>query len=334
MLKNKGFKEGFLWGGAVAANQCEGAWNIGGKGVSTADVATAGAVNVAREYTDGVIEGKYYPSHEAIDFYNRYKGDIELLAEMGFKCFRTSINWTRIFPNGDEDEPNEEGLKFYDKLFDQCLKHGIEPVVTISHYEMQKYGAWRDRKLINFYLNYCEAVFNRYKDKVKYWMTFNEINVISLHPFIPAGIKIKEGENKLQTIYQGAHHQLVASAKAVELGHRINPNFKVGCMILFPQSYAKTCNPMDVQMTNEFMDMTYFFSDVHARGYYSNKAKKFFERNNIEIKMEEGDEEALGKGTVDYIGFSYYMTIVQSSEKNEEETGGNMLDGGFIVFNT
>ena len=273
MSKLNMFPEGFLWGGAVAANQCEGAWNIGGKGVSTADVATAGALNVKREYTEGIIEGKYYPSHEAIDFYHRYKEDIALFKEMGFKCFRTSINWTRIFPKGDELEPNEEGLKFYDDLFDECNKNGIDPVITISHYEMpyhlvENYGGWKNRKLVDFYLNYCKAIFTRYKDKVKYWMTFNEINIITLHPFIPAGIRFKDGDNKEEIIYQAAHHQLVASAKAVKLGHEINPDFKIGCMMVYPLAYAETCNPNDVRATQENMNNHYFFSDVHVRGYY------------------------------------------------------------------
>ncbi|HBG5344246.1 TPA: 6-phospho-beta-glucosidase [Clostridioides difficile] len=331
-MKSLGFKEAFLWGGAVAANQCEGAWNINGKGISTADVATAGSLSKQREYTDGIVEGKNYPSHEAIDFYHRYKEDVALLAEMGFKCFRTSINWTRIFPNGDEEIPNEDGLKFYDNLFDECLKYGIEPVVTISHYEMpyalvEKYGSWRNRKLVDFYMNYCKTIFKRYKDKVKYWMTFNEINVISIHPFIPAGIKFKEGENEKQVCYQAAHHQFVASALAVKLGKDINPDFKIGCMILFPQSYAETCNPKDVQASNEFIDNTYLFTDVQVRGYYTNKAKKFFERNNINIKMRDDDEKILKDGTVDFIGFSYYMTVVQTSRNDGEKSIGNMLGG-------
>lgn len=329
------FPDNFLWGGAVAANQLEGAWNIDGKGASTADVATAGAVNKAREYTDGVIEGTYYPSHDAIDFYHRYKDDIKLLGEMGFKCFRTSIAWTRIFPLGDETEPNEAGLKYYDDLFDECLKYGIEPVITISHYEMpfglvEKYGAWRDRKLVDFYTNYCKAVFTRYKNKVKYWMTFNEINVITLHPFIPAGIKIKEGENKEQVIYQAAHHQLVASAKAVKLGHEINPDFKIGCMLLYPLTYAETCNPEDVMASIEVMNNHYFFTDVHARGYYPNYMKKYFERNDIKIQMEYDDEAILLEGKVDYIGFSYYMSLVATGNEEKRkaaEASGNMLGG-------
>lgn len=335
MKENKNaFPKNFLWGGAVAANQLEGAWNINGKGPSTADVATAGAVDKAREYTDGVVEGLYYPSHDAIDFYHRYKEDIALLGEMGFKCFRTSIAWTRIFPNGDESEPNEAGLKFYDDLFDECLKYGIEPVITISHYEMpyglvEKYGSWRDRRLVDFYENYCKSIFTRFKNKVKYWMTFNEINVITLHPFIPAGIKFREGENKEQVIYQAAHHQLIASAKAVALGHSINPDFKIGCMLLYPLTYSETCNPNDVMASIEAMNKHYFFTDVHARGYYPNYMKKYLERNNIEIKMEAGDEELLKIGKVDYIGFSYYMSLVATSdeEKLKAAAGGNMLGG-------
>jgi len=327
------FPDNFLWGGAVAANQLEGAWNVCGKGVSTADVATAGSVNKRREYTDGVIDGIYYPSHEAIDFYNNYKSDIKLLAEMGFKCFRLSIAWTRIFPNGDEDEANEEGLKFYDNVFDECLKYGIEPVVTISHYEMpynlvEKYGAWRNRKLIYFYVNFCNAIFNRYKNKVKYWMTFNEINVIAYQSFISAGIKLKEGERKEQVVYQAAHNQLVASAKAVALGHSINPNFKIGCMLLYPLTYAETCNPMDVLIANESMNKNYFFTDVHVRGYYPNFIKRFFEKNDINIVMDEKDEETLLNGKVDYIGFSYYMSLVATSDKSKvANTGGNMVGG-------
>lgn len=327
------FPEGFLWGGAVAANQCEGAWNVGGKGVSIADVATGGSVDKHREYTDGVIEGKYYPSHEAIDFYHHYKGDIALLAEMGFKCFRTSIAWTRIFPIGDETEPNEDGLKFYDDLFDECLKYGIEPVVTISHYEMpyglvEKYGSWRSRKLVDFYVNYCEAIFTRYKDKVKYWMTFNEINAVAIMPIISTGIKFDEGENKEQVCYQAAHHQLVASAKVVKLGHEINPDFKIGCMIVYPLAYPETCNPKDVQAVNEMMNIHFFFSDVHVRGYYPNNMKRYFERNNINIEMEARDEEILRAGKVDYIGFSYYMSLVISSKATDKNTtAGNILGG-------
>lgn len=329
----KKFSKGFLWGGAVAANQCEGAWNVGGKGISTADVATGGAVDKYREYTDGVIEGKYYPSHEAIDFYHRYKEDIAMLAEMGFKCFRTSIAWARIFPNGDESEPNEEGLKFYDDLFDECLKYGIEPVVTISHYEMPyglvtKYGSWRNRKLVHFYVNYCKAIFTRYKDKVKYWMTFNEINVITLHPFISAGIKLEEGENKEQVCYQAAHHQFVASAKAVKLGREINPDFKIGCMLLYPLTYSETCNPSDVQLANEIMNKHYLFTDVQVRGYYPRNVQYYFKRNNIDIIMEAEDEKILKEGKVDYIGFSYYMSLVVCSKPSEDTaTAGNMLGG-------
>lgn len=323
----------FLWGGAVAANQLEGAYKEDGKGISSADCMTAGSKDNPRVYTDGVIDGLFYPSHEAIDFYHRYKEDISLFAEMGFKCFRTSINWTRIFPNGDEKEPNEFGLKFYDDLFNECLKYGIEPVVTISHYEtpynlVREYGSWTNRKLIDFYLNYCEVLFNRYKDKVKYWMTFNEINCIALNPKIPTGIKIeREHEDFNKTIYLAAHNELLASAKAVKLAHSINKDFKVGMMMLYPLIYPETCNPNDNLISMQDMDLHYYFSDIQVRGYYSNKALKYLKRLNVNLDISEEDKKILKEGKVDYIGFSYYMSLVSSCDPNKNKTNGNMLVG-------
>ncbi|MEF2964984.1 6-phospho-beta-glucosidase [Paenibacillus sp. M1] len=323
----------FLWGGAVSANQCEGAWNVGGKGVSTADVAAAGKHGEARLYTETIQEGVYYPNHDAIDFYHRYQEDIALFAEMGFKCFRTSIHWTRIFPNGDEKEPNEEGLAFYDRLFDECLKYGIEPVVTISHYEtplylVQKYGSWTNRKMIDFYLNLCKALFKRFHTKVKYWMTFNEINVITLNPEVAAGIRPGQGDSRSQTLYQAAHYQFVASAKAVKLGHDINPELKIGMMMLYPLSYAETCSPEDNLENMHNMDLHYLFSDVQVRGYYTPKAKKYFARNGIVLDITEQDLQDLQAGTVDYIGISYYMSLVTSATPERKiKVKGNMLDG-------
>lgn len=324
------FQKNFLWGGAVAANQCEGAWDEDGKGISTADCITAGAVDKEREYTRGIVEGRYYPSHDAIDFYHRYKEDIALFAEMGFKCFRTSINWTRIYPHGDETEPNEKGLQFYDDLFDECLRYGIEPVVTISHYEtpyylVEKIGSWRSREMIEHYLDFCRTIFERYRDKVKYWMTFNEINVIMLKPEIVAGLRLEEGENWDQMVYQSAHHMLVASAKAVKLGHEINPEFQIGMMMLYPTFYGETCHPLDQLKCMQAVDMHYLFSDVQVRGAYSRKAERFFEQKGIHLQTEKGDWNALKEGTVDYIGFSYYNSNVASREMKKDMTAGNML---------
>ncbi|MNJ29973.1 Aryl-phospho-beta-D-glucosidase BglH [compost metagenome] len=323
----------FMWGGAVSANQCEGAWNVGGKGISTADVAAAGQHGQGRIYTETVLENTYYPNHGAIDFYHRYKEDIALFAEMGFKCFRTSIHWTRIFPQGDESEPNEEGLAFYDRLFDECLKYGIEPVVTISHYEtplhlVKQYGSWTNRKLIDFYLNLCRVLFERYKTKVKYWMTFNEINVITLNPLIAAGIRVEEYADKEQILYQAAHYQFVASAKAVKLGREINPDFQIGMMMLYPLSYAESCSPEDNLENMHNMDLHYYFSDIQVRGYYSPKAQKFLERKGITLDITDEDVRDLRAGTVDYIGISYYMSLVTSSNPNRKiVVKGNMLEG-------
>ena len=287
--------ENFLWGGAVAAHQLEGGWQEGGKGLSVADVMTAGRHGVAREITDGVIEGKYYPNHEAIDFYHHYKEDIALFAEMGFKCFRTSIAWTRIFPNGDELEPNEAGLQFYDDLFDECLKYGIEPVVTLSHFELpfhlvKEYGGFTNRKVIDFFVRFAETCFRRYKDKVKYWMTFNEINNQANYqedfaPFTNSGIVYKEGDDREAIMYQAAHYELVASARAVKIGHEINPDFQIGCMIAMCPIYPATCNPKDILMAQKAMEKRYYFADVHVHGYYPNHILKYWRRKEIKVDV-------------------------------------------------
>ena len=330
----KGFSNNFLWGGAVAAHQVEGGWNKGGKGVSIADVLTAGAHGVDRVITDGVIEGYNYPNHEAVDFYSNYKGDIALFAEMGFKCFRTSIAWTRIFPNGDDVEANEEGLKFYDDMFDELLKYGIEPVITLSHFEMpynlvKNYGGWKSRKVIDFFVKYAEIVMKRYKDKVKYWMTFNEINnqknyKYPLFGYTCSGVIFNKEENPEETMYQVVHHELVASAKVVKMGREINPDFKIGCMIAYVPIYPYSCNPEDIIYAAEAMHDRHLFADVHARGEYPTYARCEWERKGYKIHMEPEDERILREGIVDYIGLSYYMSNAVKADNVVEGTG---LDG-------
>lgn len=336
MKKNESvFPEDFLWGGAVAANQCEGAYLEDGKGLSPVDILPDSAHGRwdALENPNKALETTYefYPSHTSIDFYHRYKDDIRLLAEMGFKCFRTSICWARIFPNGDDMTPNEKGLEFYDNLFDECLKYGIEPVVTINHFDtpvelLKKYNGWKDRRCIDFYLRFCEVIFKRYKDRVKYWMTFNEINMILHLPFFGGGIDTTGEENPLQLKYQAAHHQLVASAMATKLGHEINPENKIGCMLAAGETYAYSCKPEDVWKSIEKNREGYFFIDVQSRGYYPSYSKRFFKENNISIKFEAGDEEVLKENTVDYIAFSYYSSRLTSTDpKLNSTTEGNVF---------
>lgn len=325
------FGKDFLWGGAVAAHQLEGGWNKGGKGPSVADVMTAGAHGVPRVITNGILPGENYPNHEAIDFYGHYKEDIALFAEMGFKCFRTSIAWTRIFPKGDELTPNEEGLQFYDDLFDEMLKYGIEPVITLSHFEMpyhlaKEYGGWRNRKVIEYFVRFSQVVFARYQHKVKYWMTFNEINnqkntANGIFGWTCSGLLFQEGENREEIMYQAVHHELVASALAVKVGHEINPELKIGCMIGFVPIYPFSCNPDDMMLQVESMHDRYFFADVHCRGHYSAYALKEWERKGYNIKMEPEDKKILADGIVDYIGFSYYMSdTVKSGVNATDET--------------
>ena len=310
--------ENFLWGGAVAAHQLEGGWDQDGRGPSVSDVLTAGTVSERRRITDGVVAGESYPNHKGIDFYHTYRDDIALFAELGFKCFRTSISWSRIFPNGDELVPNEAGLAFYDDMFDTMHKYGIEPVITLSHFEMpfylaKHYGGWMNRKCIDFFVRYAVTVMERYKDKVKYWMTFNEINnqtdtSLDIFGWTNSGIKFSEFEDPKKALYQAAHHELVASALVVKKGHEINPDFKIGCMCSFVPVYTYSCDPEDVMLANEAMHGKFYFMDVHCRGHYGAYAKKAWAREGNAPLMEPEDEKILSEGVVDYIGFSYYMS--------------------------
>ncbi|ANY13113.1 6-phospho-beta-glucosidase [Latilactobacillus curvatus] len=319
-------RKDFLWGGAVAAHQLEGAWQADGKGISVADVMTAGDVNHQRGITDGVQPGHNYPNHEGIDFYHRYPEDIKLFAEMGFKSFRTSIAWTRILPNGDEAQPNEAGLKFYDDLFDECLKYHIQPVVTLSHFEMPyhlvtEYGGWRNRKVIDFFLNFAETVFKRYRNKVKYWMTFNEINnQANYHSqfalFTNSGLQIQPGEDAEKVMYQAAHYELVASAKAVQIGKQINPDFEIGCMIAMCPIYPLTAKPEDVLKAERAMQTRYWFADVHCHGRYPEWLLQYQKNQHYDLDITADDLKELAAGTVDYIGFSYYMSFA-TKDKGE-----------------
>ncbi|SET54230.1 6-phospho-beta-glucosidase [Enterococcus malodoratus] len=326
----------FLWGGALAAHQFEGGWNSDGKGPSVIDVITAGAHGKPRVIMDEIKEEVFYPNHEAIDFYHRYKEDIALFAEMGLKCLRTSIAWARIFPMGDEEEPNEEGLAFYDRVFDELLKHGIEPVITLSHFEMplhlaKKYGGFRNRKVIDYFEKFAETVFERYNGKVKYWMTFNEINnqMDTKNPLFlwtNSGVTVAESENPREVMYQVAHHELVASAKAVIAGKKINPDFQIGCMISHVPIYPYSCDPEDIMAAEEAMHERFFFADVHVRGNYPRYALKELERNGFVLNISEDDLDVLKKGTVDYVGFSYYMsTVVKAGAENQAK---DIVNGG------
>lgn len=325
---NMRFPDGFLWGGAVAANQCEGAYNEDGKGLSTQDVAPHGIKGpITKEPTSDNMK------LIGIDFYHRYKDDIKLFAEMGFKVFRTSIAWSRIFPGGDEKEPNEKGLQFYDDLFDELLKYGIEPLVTISHYETPlhlsvKYDGWVNRDMISFYERYVRTIFNRYGSKVKYWLTFNEINSVLHEPFMSGGIYTDKSQLKKQDLYQAIHHELVASALATKIGHEIMPDSKIGCMILSMPMYALTSDPDDVIAAMKADHMNTFFGDVHVRGEYPGYMKRYFKENDIQIQMADGDEALLKNHTVDFVSFSYYMSACEAADRSKAQAGEGNLMGG------
>ncbi len=306
------FPENFLWGGATAANQCEGAYNEDGKGLSIQDVLPKGFGARTEKPTEDNLKLK------GIDHYHRYKEDIKLFAEMGFKVYRFSIAWSRIYPTGEESEPNENGLEFYDHVLDECEKYGIEPLVTISHYETplalsDKYNGWSNRKLIDLYLKYCNTLFTRYKGRIHYWITFNEINSILRQPFVSGAIKTPKEELTNQDLYQAMHHELVASAKATKLAHEIDPSNKVGCMVVGITIYPLTPNPDDILKVMDLDNDLYFFLDVHCRGKYPYYASRRLEKLNVHLDITEDDAEAL-KNTVDYIAFSYYSSNCACSD--------------------
>ncbi|MEY8345405.1 glycoside hydrolase family 1 protein [Niallia circulans] len=333
------FPENFLWGGATAANQMEGGFHEGNKGLNIADVLPGGKERLSILQSPGfnfeIDKEKYsYPNHEAIDFYNRYKEDIALFAEMGFKVYRMSIAWTRIFPNGDDLEPNEEGLAFYDRVFDELQKYQIEPVVTISHYEMpvnlvKNYGGWKDRKVVTFFERYVQAIYNRYKGKVKYWLTFNEINSGLHFPIMGLGFAIQKDEDRYQSTFQAYHHQFLASSIAVKLCREIMPEAQIGCMILFAPVYSYDSSPENNMYALQRDQLFNFFcTDVQVRGKYPSYINRYFKEHNIKLDIHEGDLELIKEGTVDFIGFSYYMSVTEKKVKTADEAvTGNLLSG-------
>ncbi len=331
---NRSFPDGFLWGGATAATQNEGGWNEGGRGPSIDDVFTGGSVNTPRRITIPAQPDAFYPNHEATDFYHHWKEDIALFAEMGFKVYRMSISWSRIFPRGDEERPNEEGLAFYDQVFDELAKYGIEPLVTLSHYEnplylTTQYGGWKNRKLVDFFVRYAKTVMERYKGKVRRWLTFNEINMLSV-PFgtFIAGGMLPETTTE-QDRWQAMHHQLVASAQAVRLGHQIDSDNRLGCMIAYMCVYPRTCAPED-QLTQLSMDRLHnlLAGDVHVRGAYPSYARRLLAEKGVTLNITPQDEVDLREGTVDFYTFSYYDSrCVGTKQEGDPSTGNGALGG-------
>jgi len=339
-----GFPEGFLWGGAVAANQCEGAYNVDGKGLSTADMVPFRPDKVAANIAD--MDASYdeiirfmdpnckenLPKRRGCDFYHHYKEDIKMFAEMGFGIFRTSIAWSRIYPTGFETEPNEKGLQFYDDLFDECLKYNIQPLVSLSHYEMPieitlRNNGWESRETIDLFVRFARTCFERYKNKVKYWIPFNEINMVRTSVYVGGGCLLEKSKLDLQTLrYQLTHHQMVASALCVKLCHEIIPDAMIGCMIARLETYPATCNPIDVAKAMEENQMNLFYLDIAARGEYPGYLIRFLHDNDIHLDIREEDDEILKNGKVDFVSFSYYMSYLASYESGKSKNSGNLVE--------
>lgn len=323
------FQKDFLWGGAIAANQAEGAWNIDGKGVAITDTTEHGIAK--NEHDEKIIPGVFYPSHDAVDFYHCYPEDLKLMAELGLKCFRTSISWSRIFPTGEEEEPNEKGLAYYDRLFDEMLKYGIEPVVTISHYETPmalhtKYNGWESKALIPMFKKYCRVLFERYGKKVKYWMTFNEMNNIQTIPYAAGAVDLTgDYSHQLHQIYQAAHNMYVANAYAVEMAKSIMPNAHMGIMLSLSQAavYPYSPKPEDVWGALQLRRRTWVNADVQLRGEYPGYVKRIWREHNVNVDITNDELQLIRENTSEYLAFSYYRSSTfEDGMKIYGDTGG------------
>lgn len=340
------FPKNFLWGGAIAANQAEGAWDVDGKGLSVADVARYDPDIDPKDYVKqwhvspsqikkamASSDTTYYPKRHGIDFYHRYPEDLKLFAKMGMKCLRVSIAWTRLYPTGTESKPNPKGVAYYLKLFKTMRAEGIEPLVTLSHYEMplylvNHYDGWVSRDVIKMFVRFVKTCAKEYSDYVRYWLTFNEIDSVFRHPFTTVGVVEEKYENKHDAevaIYQALHHQFVASALATKVIKEKNPNAQVGCMTTKTLAYPLTANPEEAAMAQAYNRDNAFYADVQVFGTYPQYMKNYFKENHINLKTKTGDEEILKQHTVDFVSFSYYMTMVKSvNEDKMEKVGGNL----------
>ncbi|MBP2098993.1 family 1 glycosylhydrolase [Enterococcus rivorum] len=331
-------KENFLWGGSIAAHQCEGAWNEDGKGIGIMDLVTKGSYETPRRIDKTFQQETTYPSHEAIDFYHKYKEDIVLFADMGFKALRISIDWSRIYPNGDDSEPNKLGILFYQELVDELIKYGIEPIVTLYHFEMpihlvKKYGSWANRQTIDFYLTFCRTMFEALKGKVKYWVTFNEMNHIDpqtetsdIFTYIIAGLKFSELEDRRQTLATIGYNMTVASCKAVTLGHEIDSNNQVGCVFGIEPVYPVDCNPVNVMNAFKQMDRDFYQIDAMCNGKFPEYKVAEYKDQGIKIEIMPEDKGSFADGRLDFIGMNYYASSVAEYEGAEE--GRSALFGG------
>ncbi|MGY3779589.1 glycoside hydrolase family 1 protein [Isobaculum melis] len=340
MKQIKTFPSNFLWGGAISANQAEGAWNQSGKGPSVADVMMCKNNLDIANYTDETsiediqhhlknTNDKLFPKRIGIDFYHRYQEDIRLLAEMNINTFRLSISWARLFPRGDEEKPNQAGLDFYRDIFMECQKYGIEPLVTLSHYEMPLYlveafGGWQDRKVMDYFVHYCQVVFEEFHELVHYWIPFNEIDSVLRHPFVSAGLTADAKDKR--TMYQAMHYQYVASAKVVELCHRIDKTAQIGCMLTGIMAYPYTCRPEDNDKAQQMRHYMYLSGDVQIKGHYP-KAVEAMLKETLQLDFTEEDKQVLATNHCDFLAFSYYMSITQGIEKDQPTAAGNTISG-------
>lgn len=337
------FPEDFLWGGATSAAQFEGGYQEGGRGLSHLDYVKFLGKDSAEgskthwltpevyQYNKDHEDEFFFPFRKGSDFYHHYKEDIALLAEMGFKCFRLSVSWSRLFPTGMEDTPLEAGVQFYHDVFQECLKYQIEPLVTMLHYEVPAYitenlNGWESRKTIDHFVRYTKFLIDEYKDEVKYWITFNEINMIMNCSYLGGGLFTEKSElDEDSCVFTSLHHMLIASARTVKYFHEHHKNGMIGLMIARLQNYAYTCSPKDVLAAQAQNRFNYFPLDIAVKGRYPKFILNYFEERNIRIDLSEEDRKILSEGTIDFTAISYYHTGVISADEDKKEDIGLLI---------
>jgi 6-phospho-beta-glucosidase len=298
----KSFPADFLWGAASAAYQVEGAWDEDGKGLSVWDVFTK-------------IPGKTFQGSNgdvAVDHYHRYKEDIALMAEMGLKAYRFSVSWPRIYPRG-RGEINEAGIQFYSQLIDELLSNGIEPILTLYHWDvpqalMEEYGAWESRQIIEDFTSYCITLYKYFGDRVRYWVSLNEQNYNFHHGFLtamhPPGVKDRK------RFYEANHIAFLANAKTIDAFRHHVPKGKIGPSFAYSPAYPLTSKPSDVLAFENAEAFTNdWWLDVYCRGRYPEAAFRHLSEQELAPTIRDGDLELLQKGIPDFLGVNYYQTI-------------------------
>lgn len=320
-MRNNSFFREFLWGASTSAFQVEGAYDEKGKGLTTADIRSF-------KKSDIMADTKV-----AMDFYHHWEEDLKLLKEMGAKAYRFSISWARILPNGDDEKPNEEGLVFYENIINRLMEYKIEPIVTLYHFDLpyalvKKHNGWASRSCIDAFVRYANIVFERYKGKVKFWLTINEQNILAVNPSM-MGIEAETVQESFKLCATGYYHMFLANAKVINLCHEKIPGAKIGPAVSYPTIFSMTPKSSDqIAADNAQKYMAQSALDIYIHGAYPEYYLTMLRKNHMEPHFLEGDQELLKSAKPDYIGLNWYVSMAGRAPEKKVETELKNVDKG------